>query len=195
MKARFIKEIGTRVTLRVYWGTNCCGRGEGYYHNAHTFIKDELGHNLSYDKGGHIGGEQKDYEEGQWPIKCDQCDAVPPPEAQRQVFNARLYNTDSGKPEPGDLWYIDWGNHYWDNDTDPHLMAKVPTGEEWDIDSRASNCGSPDDRTHRCWTKSGNPEDGTITVGKGGHTCSAGAGSIQTKNWHGYLRNGEWIQC
>lgn len=30
-------------------------------------------------------------------------------------------------------------------------------------------------------------------VAKNGLTCAAGAGSIATPNWHGYLRHGELV--
>jgi len=56
------------------------------------------------------------------------------------------------------------------------------------IDSRASNCTLPDDNVHKCWVRHG--EAPNFTVDKNGATCAAGAGSIQTSNWHGFLRNG-----
>ena len=48
----------------------------------------------------------------------------------------------------------------------------------------------PGDDVHRCWVRHGRPEDGTLHVDKNGQTCAAGAGSIQTHNWHGFLHNG-----
>ena len=80
-------------------------------------------------------------------------------------------------------------NINWDNETEPHLYVICPNGHVWDIDSRASNCGSPNDRLHRCWIRHGVPPN--ITVDKNGQTCSAGAGSIQCGDYHGFLRNGE----
>jgi len=68
------------------------------------------------------------------------------------------------------------------------LMAKCPGGHEWAIDDRANNCTMPDDTAHRCWVRHGEPP--LITVDKDGLTCNAGAGSIQTANYHGFLRAG-----
>jgi hypothetical protein len=70
------------------------------------------------------------------------------------------------------------------------LIVRCPGGQDWMIDSRASNCTRKDDNKHFCWVRRGKPEDGTLHVDKNGDTCSAGAGSIQTANWHGFLHNG-----
>jgi hypothetical protein len=70
------------------------------------------------------------------------------------------------------------------------LVVRCPDGHDWMIDSRASNCTMKDDDTHHCWVRHGRPEDGTLHVDKAGHTCAAGAGSIQTPKWHGFLHNG-----
>ncbi len=66
--------------------------------------------------------------------------------------------------------------------------VKLPDGETWYIDSRAANCGLPKDNVHKCWVRHGEPPK--LTVNKKGNTCKAGMGSIQTKNYHGFLRNG-----
>lgn len=103
------------------------------------------------------------------------------------------WDTASGELEVGCLYYNTWypKTTYWDNQEGPHLMCVLPNGDHWVIDSRASNCTMPDDRTHRCWVRHGDPETGVVHVDKNGHTCSAGAGSIQSGNWHGFLHNGE----
>ena len=95
----------------------------------------------------------------------------------------------------GAMWRATWypRNMTWNNETEPHLIVCCPNGPEatrdWDIDSRASNCGLPEDRLHRCWVRRGEPPN--LTVDKAGVTCAAGAGSIALPNWHGFLRNGE----
>jgi len=61
------------------------------------------------------------------------------------------------------------------------------------MDDRASNCGSRDDDEHRCWVRHGEPPD--LTVDKQGLTCTAGAGSIVTDTWHGFLRGGYLVDC
>lgn len=102
-----------------------------------------------------------------------------------------IFDTPSGKPEPGCLW---WDEHQvgpcfqWDNCPGRHLHAMLPNGSYWDIDGRAANCTLPDERTHRCWVREGEPPN--VTVGKAGHTCSAGAGSIAAGDYHGFLRGG-----
>jgi len=105
-----------------------------------------------------------------------------------------IYNTDSGKPEPGDMFWREsyktepHKNFYWDNAEENDLIVILPNGMEWNIDSRASNCTLPNDRTHRCWHRTGTPPN--ITVTRGG--CPVGAGSIRSGNYHGFLRNGEF---
>lgn len=68
------------------------------------------------------------------------------------------------------------------------MCVQVPGGHLWMIDSRAGNCTMPDDTKHKCWVRHG--EAPNLTVDKNGLTCQAGAGSIQTENWHGFLTNG-----
>ena len=70
----------------------------------------------------------------------------------------------------------------------PQLTVVCPNGHEWNIDSRASNCTMPYDYEHRCWVRHGEPPD--IHVDKQGHTCAAGAGSIQAADYHGFLHHG-----
>jgi hypothetical protein len=70
------------------------------------------------------------------------------------------------------------------------LVAVLPNGHHWYIDSRASNCTLPEDKVHRCWVRHGRPEDGTLHVDKNGVTCAAGAGSIQMDDFHGFLHHG-----
>jgi hypothetical protein len=78
------------------------------------------------------------------------------------------------------------------------ICCILPGGSHWYIESQASNCTNPTDRTHRCWVRHGTVGE-PLTVDKAGHTCGAGAGSIfgvhEQKNWHGFLRNGVLVQC
>lgn len=71
------------------------------------------------------------------------------------------------------------------------LTVVCPDGHHWHIDSRASNCTVKNDDVHFCWVRHGKPEDGTLHVDKNGNTCAAGAGSIDTGKWHGFLHHGE----
>ena len=234
MKARFIQEIGTRASLRIYWSrvrlaakacTSCmppCGTTymsrerleDGTpcsYHDARTPIAQDRARRRDIIPADLFGKPEDFAGDPRWPIACAACGmpvpTTPAPAADgeegwdvtRQVFAERLYDSPSGEPEAGDIFFTEFHEPgaclYWDNCDGRHLYARVPNGEHWDIDSRASNCTMREDRTHRCWVRTGRPEDGTIDVGKGGITCSAGAGSIQTARWHGFLRNGIWVQC
>jgi len=64
----------------------------------------------------------------------------------------------------------------------------------WRIDSRANNCTMPEDSEHRCWIRHGD-DGGIIHVDKNGHTCAAGAGSIDVPGFHGFLNNGVLRDC
>lgn len=74
----------------------------------------------------------------------------------------------------------------------PQLYVILPDQSPWNIDSRARNCTLPADFDHRCWIRHGTPP--AITVDKNGPTCAAGAGSIQSGSWHGWLRGGELVE-
>lgn len=198
MKAKFVKENGTRVSLRVYWGDNCNGNS---CHNAmkHLFDTDELLNgkdeegNITYNR---YGGDAEDHPSENFPQKCDNCGLAVPETAKKQVSNERKYDTDSGKLEPGCLYYAPWYDDvYWDNQNTPSLCAILPNGATWCIDGRASNCTMKDDRTHRCWVRHGSPEEGNVHVDKNGHTCAAGGGSIDVPGWHGFLHNGQFNKC
>lgn len=133
-----------------------------------------------------------------WPGKCDAC-GEPIPWDSDDVYGSSgtvpVYDTPSGKLEPGWLYWVDQhpGRDCfagWTNCEGQHLHAVLPTGQHWDIDSRASNCGSPTDTEHRCWIRHGEPP--AVHVDKNGRTCNAGAGSIAVKGWHGFLHNGRF---
>ena len=199
LKTRFIEVIKRSATFRTYWGddcSNCNGNGTKGYHNAHLPLAktDDL-----TDRS--IGGNIEDYSIDRWPTHCDNCDAVAlelpyNEQLHRQIFRKDIYNTDSGVPEPGDLFYKTnlRGDEGWcyihDNCDGKHLHVITPNGIEWNIDSRASNCTKPNDKIHRCWVREGTVPN--ITVGKGGDTCAAGAGSIITGDYHGFLREGKF---
>lgn len=198
MITRFIEETGMLAWLRVYQPLvegETCPNG---CHNAKIFLceSDTLG-DFS------IGGEPVDYPDERYPTHCEHCGTAFGSNAIKQVFRKRRYNTESGLPEPGDMFYIEYKEvlepkrcMYWDNCEGRHLMVVLPNGHEWDTNGRASNCGRPDDRTHRCWVRHGDPEKGeSVHIDKNGDTCQAGAGSISAAGWHGFLHNGELVEC
>jgi hypothetical protein len=180
-------------------------RGAG--HNAYAPLADvpELGAFESF-------GKPEDYGEDLWPTACAHCGAAVPPlgkpagggrgaDANRQVFPARLYDTPSGEPAPGDVYFAPcvYGSMCWVNCPGRHLWVVLPNGHPWDIDGRANNCKKPDDKIHRCWMRTGDPEMSiaTLDVGKGtaAETCPAGGGSISVPGYHGFLRQGALRSC
>lgn len=102
--------------------------------------------------------------------------------------------TDTGEEivdlPPGAMYYVSQQSQpYYRPGPDGRTLFVVTPGGHWSPDSRASNCGSPDDNVHYCWVRHGVPP--MITVDKQGHTCKAGAGSIVMGKYHGFLRNGK----
>jgi hypothetical protein len=47
-------------------------------------------------------------------------------------------------------------------------------------------------RPHKCWVRHGEPPN--HTVDKRGNTCGAGAGSILSGSYHGFLRDGSFTE-
>lgn len=93
--------------------------------------------------------------------------------------------------EPGACWDA-WWMPFSRGDDGIYLMVRLPDGHDWSVDSQASNCTRPGE-PHRCWVRHGDPRECHVTVDKNGETCSAGAGSIQSPNWHGFLREGQLV--
>jgi hypothetical protein len=205
----FLEETSrVRIDLRRYHHDGQCPRnpGENSYHDAtfDNFMVIEspippLGESESYD----VEAYRVPKDDSRWPRQCS-CGYAFPDEAHWQMFAHRLYRrSDNGtetvlrEATPGALYYADWLCHSetkqflpwdWDNQNEPPLYCKLPNGNEWCIDGRASNCTMPNERTHRCWVRHG--EVPNIHVDKNGYTCAAGAGSIASGNYHGFLHNG-----
>ncbi len=190
IQTRFLKQIGTRAFLRVYWGDdcpNCFGSETRGCHDAQVFLAESL------TDDDNLGGIADDYPDDRWPTFCNHCGvAVPPMPAkilcdcgcgelrypkeapQRQVNRRVLYEAQDGSRavrtelQPGDMYWATWFNckesghciHGWTNCDGKHLIVIVPRNHPWDTNGRASNCGSPDDTLHRCWVVHGNPELG-----------------------------------
>lgn len=136
-----------------------------------------------------------------WPTKCEHCDYLFSGTDAYQVFDDHIMITDDGRSmtirdaPPGAMWFADWLGDAWKGPDGHALMVRCPDGHDWAIDAQASNCTmkndrGPFDKAHRCWVRHGTPP--LITVDKNGRTCGAGAGSIQTPRYHGFLRNGEF---
>lgn len=92
---------------------------------------------------------------------------------------------------PGAMWWEPYPYEFWGVGLDGRsLLVKLPDGHIWHVDSQANNCTRPGDKTHRCWLREGEPP--YVTAGKtpDALTCAAGAGSIMTPGYHGFLRDG-----
>jgi hypothetical protein len=135
-------------------------------------------------------------------LKCEKCGQEVTTNGASQSASPRWRRVDTGEIRDsiqafgvGAMWRATWYKKdetglygwCWDNATEAPLIVRTPGGD-WNIDSRASNCTMPDDKTHRCWVRHGEPPN--IHVDKNGHTCGAGAGSIISGNYHGFLHNG-----
>lgn len=147
-----------------------------------------------------------------WPKTCLHCGYEFTNEERDnwQLFSDRIYRRiDNGeemtlrKAPDGAMWYADWMIHGRALDhpdrtyigPDGHcLVVRVVGGHDWMVDAQASNCTLPDDKVHKCWCRSGDPMTGVVTVNKSCASCSAGAGSIQTSTWHGFLRDGMLVE-
>ena len=178
----------TRWALRRYSrSTGCTGRFS--YHNALHVIGD------SADEP-----QEPPHDDPRWPTHCS-CGYVftPDDDDQWQVFGRSLWRRrDSGEVltledmPPGAMWDATWLHDVrgWCGPDGRSLVVRLPNGRDWHIDGRASNCTMPKDDVHKCWVRTGEPP--VLTVGKGGNTCAAGAGSILAGNYHGFLRNGRF---
>lgn len=125
-------------------------------------------------------------------VPCEKCGK--PSKLIARGFHKLYRRTDTGeevggheKLPPGAVWATDYGPL----GPDGRSLHCMTPGGEWCIDSRANNCTMPDDNEHRCWVRTGRPEDGTLHVSKNGKTCAAGAGSIGQPGYHGFLHHGE----
>jgi hypothetical protein len=181
-----------RLFLRRYKSTSsdddkCSVHG---YHNVNKFIATEERTEES------CSGDIHPHNDERWPTHCG-CGYEFTDDDKWQLFREEIYRRqDTGEEmirsdaPVGAMWDAIW---YGRKGPDGRsLMVRTPGGD-WFIDDRASNCTMRDDNEHRCWVRHG--EVPNITVGKNGHTCRAGAGSIAQKTYHGFLRNGYLEEC
>lgn len=191
IKCRLIEPIGLRYEVNFYWETkNPDGATESHISRA-AITKEQF--------DARDFNALRELFKGKLPV-CELHGESTPEQNSISTGERRVWNTEDGENNhPGDMYWAPWLHDegfciYWDNCKDPrgHLIVVMPNNDGyWDTDSRASNCTMKEDKTHRCWVKHGEPPN--ITVDKQGHTCKAGAGSIQMIHWHGYLRNGELV--
>jgi len=141
-----------------------------------------------------------------WPTVCSKCQ-MPFIDGQdpKQVFTEVLYGDAAGNTwtqrelPPGAIWEAKWmGDWARINGSGPTLVIKLPGGHEWTPGGQASNCGRKGEPlgSHDCWCVHGTAP--ALTIDKnpepGRTTCTAGAGSIASRNWHGFLRDGKLVE-
>jgi len=133
------------------------------------------------------------------------CFLLVPVDGEQRLDARQLYRRADGEPgewtladaPPGAMWYCEWmrgceGGPWMGGDPpDGWLAVRLPNGHDWMPDTRARNCTMPEDNAHRCWVREGEPPN--VTVTKNGPTCGAGAGSIGSGSYHGFLRGGVLI--
>jgi hypothetical protein len=185
-----------RYLRRYTSGTKCdvCQHG---YHQSLVHIGDfkailtEDGYESSPSASKYEGDER-------WPATAP-CGYVFAEEDEWQVFTKRIYTDADGNAytlnelPPGAMYDADWCP--WKGPDGRSLVVILPNGHGWCIDHQANNCTIPEDvaqKQHHCWIRHGEPPN--ITVDKNGITCQAGAGSILTPKWHGFLRNGYLVE-
>lgn len=195
------------LALRRYANSQTRPCTNGSYHNGFTALGTAP---VTINERGiyHLAEPHPDppHDDARWPTMCARCGYTFQPDDEWQPWYERLYRRiDTGEEmtlrdtPPGALWYADWLQDLEGRWTGPDgrvLYCKTPGGD-WNIDSRASNCGLKEDDAHRCWIRHGDPTDPQglhtgvpLNVDKNGLTCQAGAGSIQCGAYHGFLRHG-----
>lgn len=207
--------------LRRYNGDGTCPNSGMGYHNAEiripeteTLGPDGIVHH--FEEGDQ---QLREKYKDSWPTVCA-CGYHFTETDAKQIFKERLYTDDQGREwtensaPTGAMWDCDYYHDIKDRvgEDGRSMTVKLPDGTPWCIDSRASNCDMPclhcgvpykdhknfepgdnhyyeDLRKHKCWVRHGEPPN--LHVDKNGNTCGAGAGSIATKGYHGFLQNGQ----
>lgn len=192
--------VGLRRYSRGDGGLTC----EGGYHSALVYTGLEP---ADFGPEGYLAVRPMVENDPRWPVGCERCGYEFTEDDEWQMWQELVYrrtDTDElrvlhqGAPapeapaaEPGacwDAWWMPFGRGV----DGIYLMVRCPDGHDWAVDSQASNCTRPGE-PHKCWIRHGDPRECRVTVDKNGDTCSAGAGSIGTPNWHGFLRDGELV--
>lgn len=194
--------VGLRRYSRGEGGLTCAGG----YHFALVYTGLEP---ADYDPEGYLSVRPMVESDSRWPHTCAQlCGYEFTDGDEWQMWQEQVYRrTDTGDlrvlhqgapapeapaAEPGATWDA-WWMPFSRGPDGLCLVVRCPDGHDWMVDSRASNCGLPDDDVHRCWVRHGDPRECHVTVDKDGLTCAAGAGSIATGAWHGFLRDGALV--
>ena len=197
VQCRMVNVVLWRRENGVMWSGEC---GLMNVHSARWVTEDDVGPDAA---------PEIDYSVSPPDAKCDRCgepvpwgrtepcycddDVCPGFTSALSRFGGieRMWDTPSGRLEPGCMFWVEHTGRRcfnWDNCDGRHLHVVLPNNLPWDIDSRANNCTLPEDRHHRCWVRTGEPP--RVSAGKAGYTCAAGAGSILSGGYHGFLTDG-----
>lgn len=145
----------------------------------------------------HASGDLWTHDDPRWPASCEGCDyrfadadhwQLSCRAEYRNVVTRATFAL--GDAPPGAMWDADWMGEPWRGPDGITLVVMLPNGGQWMVDAEASNCTRKGDRSHKCWVRHGDPRTEPVTVDKNGETCAAGAGSIMSGDYHGFLRNG-----
>lgn len=142
-----------------------------------------------------------------WPTTCAACGRLFTDDDRWQVQQEPIYGAADGRhwPQrdlpPGAMYDAEWLPDSWKGSDGIGLTVILPDNTPWHVDSRASNCTmketDPTFSLHKCWVRTGDPRSDppVVTVSKAGPTCAAGAGSIASPGYHGFLTDGALIEC
>lgn len=184
----------------------CSGR-DGWSHHAARWlgIEDEV--QREDEHGIYYSAPAVDLNDDTlpWPTHCDTCGYAFGSQGEfvsrgagyeaiyRHAETGEEYQTWRDIP-PGGIQMAPWLDRFYTAQLGHCFNVKCPDGTWWCPDGMASNCSMPDDFKqvkHHCWVIEGQLPN--ISVTKNGPTCAAGAGSIQTPGWHGFLIDG-WLR-
>lgn len=171
----------------------------GHMHEARVPIGEAPARWTETGRRSYCAPEREEYaDDPRWPAQCA-CGEAFRADDTAHVFADLVYRrADTGaeltlrEAPAGAMWDAVWRLEKGPDGRS--LMVRLPDGHDWCVDGRASNCTLPHDDEHRCWLRTG--EAPRITVGKsapGQRTCAAGAGSIATRGYHGFLRDGRLV--
>jgi len=126
-----------------------------------------------------------------WPKACDHCGIEFDDEPKRTIGREEYYTrADTGEQLPmselpaGATFHADWWAKAGGTPDGIHLTVRLPNGTDWMPDSPPSGGGSP-------WSRMGDPRQANVTCSPSIASGKAG----QPGYYHGWLRNGELVEC
>lgn len=196
-----------RVWLRRYPNRelveNECPLPDGHgYHNAMVPLADAPSR-INEDSIFDVDAPEVADDDPRWPTTCG-CGYVFTENDHRQVHTETVWVAGDGREmilrdaPAGAMFDAIWMRGYGSvNGNGPAWTCVLPGGSTdgrsrvWHMGFEATNCTRKGE-DHDCWCVHG--EAPVLTVDKqpepGRSTCQAGAGSIATQDWHGFLRDG-----